>query len=256
MKIGVIGAIHEEIESLLQDLELTNTTLLAGRTYFEGKLYGIDAVLVFARWGKVASATTATTLINLFNIDQIIFTGVAGSAQSHVNIGDVIIASNCIQHDIDASPIFDKHEIPLLNIKAIKTTSELSQQTENAAKQFIDNISEIVGKQVLANFGIENPTVHTGTVATGDHFISSQKRIDEIRHDIPEVLCIDMESAVIAQVCYEHGMPFAIVRTISDKADDTAPTDFSRFTAAVVNHYSCAIVKNLLLALARPVPQS
>ena len=108
MTIGIISAMQEEMQTLLDNLPEPVATTKGMRTYYHGKLFNVEVVLVFSRWGKVASATTATQLINDFAVDEIIFTGVAGAISKKVTIGDVIIGKHLYQHDVDASPLFKK----------------------------------------------------------------------------------------------------------------------------------------------------
>ena len=121
MSIGIISAMKEEIQALHNQLELRSTIEKGRRTYYQGKLFNQEVVLVFSRWGKVASATTATQLINDFEIDEIIFTGVAGGIKSKIRIGDIVIGKELYQHDMDASPLIPKYEIPLLGKRAFQT---------------------------------------------------------------------------------------------------------------------------------------
>ena len=115
MAIGIISAMQEEMQTLLDNLQERVATTKGMRTYYHGKLFNVEIVLVFSRWGKVASATTATQLINDFAVDEIIFTGVAGAISPLMNIGDIVIGKNLYQHDVDASPLFKKFEVPLLH---------------------------------------------------------------------------------------------------------------------------------------------
>ena len=108
MAIGIISAMQEEMQTLLDNLQEPVATTKGMRTYYHGKLFNVEIVLVFSRWGKVASATTATQLINDFEVDEIIFTGVAGAISKDLNIGDIIIGKHLYQHDVDASPLFKK----------------------------------------------------------------------------------------------------------------------------------------------------
>ena len=121
MKIGIISAMQEEIQALHSFLKKETITLKGKREYYDGLLFGQPVVLVFSRWGKVASATTTTQLINDFNVDEIIFTGVAGSVHDDLNIGDIVIGKHLYQHDMDASPLLEKFEIPLLRKKYFET---------------------------------------------------------------------------------------------------------------------------------------
>ncbi|MBM3184086.1 MAG: 5'-methylthioadenosine/S-adenosylhomocysteine nucleosidase, partial [Chlamydiae bacterium] len=137
--IGIMGAMLEEIAHLKEAMSISQIHVKGGREYICGKLFGRDVVLVFSRWGKVASALTATTLISTFNVDQIIFTGVAGGAAFHLNIGDVVIGKELYQHDMDASPLFEKFEIPFLSLKTFKADPDLLQHAEKGVLSFFTN---------------------------------------------------------------------------------------------------------------------
>ena len=113
MTIGIMSAMREEIASLVMDLGTADEALHTGmRTYHRGCLWGIPVVLVFSRWGKVAAASTVTHLIAQFGVDEIIFTGVAGAVDPALNVGDVVIAGQLFQHDMDARPLYSRHELP------------------------------------------------------------------------------------------------------------------------------------------------
>lgn len=243
MKIGIIGAMPEEISLLEMEMDDVKKHHYAKRDYLEGKLYGHDAVLVLSRIGKVAAASTTTTLINSFEVDLIIFTGVAGSGDKNVKVGDIVIADKLVQHDIDASPIFPRYEIPLLGTSHFETDEAHRKILQKAVEKFIANEKE--NNSALANFGITHPQFHIGTIASGDQFIKDHTVLTDIQNNIPNLKCVEMEGAAVAQVCYEHQIPFLIIRTISDNADHSAPVDFNRFIADVASHYSRDVLKYL-----------
>ena len=116
MRIGILGASKEEIEHILEDLKENSCETIGKRDYFSGSLYGKDVVLNISGWGKVASASAATAMILRFGVDAIIFCGVCGGASGELNIGDIIIGSKLVQHDIDARPIFAKYQVPPLGL--------------------------------------------------------------------------------------------------------------------------------------------
>ena len=120
MPIGIMSAMREEIETLIQEIEVSEKVIKGMRSYYKGKLWGKEVVLVFSRWGKVASATTATHLITDFNVDEILFTGVAGAVNDALEIGDVVIGDALYQHDMDASPLLEPFEVPLLGKNTLR----------------------------------------------------------------------------------------------------------------------------------------
>jgi adenosylhomocysteine nucleosidase len=249
MTIGIMGAMPEEIFLISSKIENKEIQSIGNRDYISGELCGKKVVAVFSRWGKVASAQTATTLITKFNVGKIIFTGVAGGADPELEIGDVVISRDLIQHDMDASPIpaFAKFEIPLLGITHFKADPELVRTAEASAKYFLANIADhTIPKEIVDQYSITVPKISLGTIATGDEFIANPAKIAELRSQIPGLQCIEMEGAAVAQVCHEHRIPFVVIRAISDKADSGAIHDFPNFVKHVVSHYSLGIVSEML----------
>lgn len=244
--IGIISAMHEEIDSLMQAMETTDSFTKGKRTYFQGKLFDKDVVLVFSRWGKTASATTATQLINDFEIDEIIFTGVAGSVSEKIDIGDVVIGRNLYHHDMDASPILPRFEIPLLKRSFFETDPDKRVILKEAAGVFVDEFKKHITQKEKEEFLISFPKVHITDIGSGDQFINSEKQIRHIKDLLPTVGCIEMEGASVAQVCYEYQVPFSIIRTISDKANDNAHIDFPLFAKVIASKYALGILKNYL----------
>ncbi len=246
MRIGIIAAMIEEIELLKHDMQLESCDQIASRQYYTGQLYGEDSVLVFSRWGKVASAMTATTLINHYKIDRLIFLGVAGAIQDELNIGDVVIARKLYQHDMDARPLFSKHEIPLTDTVFFVADEQLSSWAEQAAKDFChQGFKTAISNEARQEFSLTAPACYSGIIASGDAFVSNIAQKDAIIADMPEVLAVEMEGAAVAQVCYEHNIPFSVIRIISDRADHSAPVDFPKFVAQVAKYYSRDILKVL-----------
>jgi len=244
MSIGIISAMKEEIQALHNQLELRSTIEKGRRTYYHGKLFDQEVVLVFSRWGKVASATTATQLINDFEIDEIIFTGVAGGIKSKVRIGDIVIGKRLYQHDMDASPLIPKYEIPLLGKRAFQTDMIRTENLHLAAKNFIAQIDVFLSREVLKVFQIDQPQIHLGDIASGDQFISDKMDRAQIKKGLPEVLCVEMEGAAVAQVCFEYKVPFTIIRTISDNSNDNSHIDFPKFAKEIASEYALGILKN------------
>ncbi len=244
MRIGIMSAMTEEIQSLIDSVESPEITTLGNREYYQGDLWGHDTVLVFSRWGKVASASTVATLILKYNVDLILFTGVAGAIDQSLNIGDVVVGDDFYQHDMDGRPLIKQFEIPLTGNSFFTSCQETSLKLKKAAESFLssDEISEAIKKQ----FDISSPKVVIGNIASGDKFISSIDDSNFIKECLPKVMCVEMEGAAVAQVCSEYNIPFGIVRTISDAADHTADLDFLEFAKEVANKYSIGIIKSFL----------
>ncbi|PHS52576.1 MAG: 5'-methylthioadenosine/S-adenosylhomocysteine nucleosidase [Lutibacter sp.] len=240
--IGIISAMKEEIQVLINQLQNVSLVVKGMRTYYTGTLFNKKVVLVFSRWGKVASAATTTQLINDYSIDEIIFTGVAGAISDNLAIGDVVIGKNLYQHDMDASPLFEKFEIPILKKKFIETKE--STKLIEATKLFLDSYSTYINPISAQNFNITSPKVSYGDIASGDQFISSTQKIKQLNKDLPTAICAEMEGAAVAQICYEYQIPFSIIRIISDNANDNATIDFPKFAGTIASNYAFGILKN------------
>jgi len=244
-----MGAMPEEIETLIPELGDVSVSAVKGmRTYHCGSLWGQPVVAVFSRCGKVAAAATAVHLITDFGVDRIVFTGVAGAADRSLRVGDVVVAKCLYQHDMDARPLFQRHEIPLLNTAKFETSPKSRTQAVHAAKAFLaHDLSQTIAEATLSTFGITEPKVVEADVASGDKFFARQHDLDELLTRLP-VSCVEMEGAAVAQVCFEYGIDYTIIRTISDSADDSAHVDFLQFMNLIGSAYSHGIVKRLLTA--------
>ena len=242
IKIGIMGAMNEEIDSLTAALEGATITRSGSREYLSGKLWGHEVVLAFSRWGKVAAATTATSLIVKHEVSAILFTGVAGGIDPELRVGDVVVGSRFYQHDMDARPLFERHEIPLLGNRALLADEILQAKLLAASHRFLARVEEHIPPATLRSFGIDQPRAAAGEIASGDRFFASKGDSIELRERLPLVRCVEMEGAAVAQVCHEHEVPFAVLRTISDAADDAAPVDFMRFLRTVAGTYARGIL--------------
>ena len=240
--IGIISAMQEEMQALLNKLENVSTTKKGMRTYYSGTLFSKKVVLVFSRWGKVASAVTTTQLINDYDLSEIIFTGVAGGISENLKIGDVVIGSKMFQHDLDARPFYNQFEIPILKLPYIKT--QKSNKLIKATEKFLINYYNFINTTEANAFNINKPKLVLGDIASGDQFISSLEKIRMLNSSLPSACCVEMEGAAIAQVCYEYQLPFSIIRIISDNANDNANIDFVRFSDAIASNYALGILKN------------
>src|SRR5437660_24122 len=182
MKLGIIGAMPQEIDLIVEHLEKNRVTEIAGRAYHEGRFAGVDCVVVFSRWGKVAAASTATTLVDRFAVDTIIFTGVAGAVSPALNVGDVVVADRLMQHDFDVSPsgLFAKYEIPLLGMSYFPVNDRLVELAKRAAEEFLTSDhprSAFGGSSPPSKGGEKNilggkKNVFVGTIGSGDQFIA------------------------------------------------------------------------------------
>lgn len=246
MRIGIMSAMIEENLLLSKQLSFMQISQSAGRTYFKGHYLGHELVIAFSRWGKIASSITATHLINEYKIDKMIFTGVAGAAINQIKAGDIVVAKRLIQHDMDARPLYKKHEIPLLNKTFFDVDEDLRIKSLKASLDFLKVFKNYVKDEEISAFNLQTPIIHSGLIASGDKFFSSKKDLQTLNEDISDALCVEMEGASVAQVCYEHEVPFCVIRTISDSGDENAHHDFPRFVKTVASPYSLGIINNLL----------
>ncbi len=243
--IGIMGAMPEEVNNLLDQLKDVKSTTIGMRTYYEGVLFAKPAVIVFSRWGKVAAATTVSTLLLKFKVTELIFTGVAGAINHTLKVGDVVISDKLFQHDMDARPLMAQYEIPLLNKLFFETEQEKQEEAKAAAERFLKNIKKTISSEVLEEFRIKSPRVIIGNIASGDRFIASNTDKNIIEEGLPNIACVEMEGAAVAQVCYEFGIPFTIIRTISDAADTHSDMYFTKFIASIASNYSEGIIREL-----------
>jgi len=245
-RIAILSAVHEELAEILQLMPDEQQIRLGGRTYWQGHLQGHEVVAVLSGIGKVAAATTTALLIERFAPDQVIFTGVAGGLLPGVEVGDIVVGSALVQHDLDASPLFPRFEVPGTGRSRFQPDLALSQVLHTAAKDAATWLPKLLSPEVLRAMGLHSPSVHQGEIATGDRFVASAADSAALRAALPEALAVDMESAAVAQVCHDCGLPFAVVRTISDRADNQAHVDFQLFLREVARHYSARIVRKAL----------
>ncbi|QGW80479.1 5'-methylthioadenosine/adenosylhomocysteine nucleosidase [Variovorax paradoxus] len=247
--VAIVAAMHEELSALLAQMPDEQRVRVAGRDFWVGHLHGQPVVAVLSRIGKVAAAVTATVLLERFGVRAIVFTGVAGGLAPGVNVGDVVVASELLQHDLDASPIFPKYEVPLMGMARFPADAAIADALSVVATQVLRDPVALVGQQALDKFGIKAPKVHRGLLVSGDRFVSTSAESEALRRDLPDALAVEMEGAAMAQVCHDYNVPFAAMRTISDRADDEAHGDFARFVVEVASRYGLALVGAWLATL-------
>jgi len=241
-RIAIVSAMHEELRALLSLLDTDEEVLIAGRRFHVGTVHGQPVVLVLSGIGKVAAAATATLLVQAFDAARVVFTGTAGGLGEGIRVGDVVIADRLLQHDLDASPLFPRFEVPLTGRSHFDTDASLTALLRDAARHCLSHAAERIGAVHLAAFGITAPRLHEGLVISGDRFVATAGESDALRALLPEALAVEMEGAALAQVCSDFGRPFAVLRTVSDRADDAAHVDFPRFIAEVASLYTREIV--------------
>ena len=245
--LAVLSALAEEQQGLLGQLLYSQKVHYAGRDFWSGTLHGQPVVLALSRIGKVAAAITATALIERFGSDRLVFTGVAGGVGHGVEVGDVVVGSGFIQYDMDASPLFPRYQIPLTGQTVFHGDAKLTAQLLRACQSAWDEDAPSGHRA-----GIHHK-VHYGLIATGDRFVSGAREVEHLVHALQSVghtpLAVEMEGAAVAQVCHDHGVAFAAVRTISDRADDTAHVDFAQFVNEVASAYAMKVISRLIQTL-------
>lgn len=245
--LALVSAMSEEIASVIEALSDVTVQEFGRRQFHTGRFQGVEVVAVFSRYGKVAAAATVTQLLASFPVDRLIFGGVAGGVQPGLAIGDIVVATDLIQHDMDASPLFPRYEVPLLGKARFATDPTLRAGLVAAAKLFAEHDLEThVAHAERTFFKMTVPRVVEGMVASGDRFFASSASVRDLRERLPGVCCVEMEGAAVAQVCDEYGIPFAVVRTISDSADESSVSDFPRFAREIARHYSKGVLVRYL----------
>lgn len=241
-RLAILSALAEEQQGLIGLLRQPLRVSHAGRDFWQGDLHGQPVVLGLSKIGKVAAATTAAVVIERFGAGAIVFTGVAGGLGAGVAVGDVVVATDFVQHDMDASPLFSRYEVPLYGKTRFTADAALTALLFKAAEAALANGRE---SQIFAG-----AQVHQGLVASGDRFVSSAQEADGLRIALAgaghAVLAVEMEGAAVAQVCHDYGVAFAAVRTVSDRADDSAHLDFSRFVNQVASRYALEIIQGFV----------
>lgn len=245
-RLAIVSAMRQELDAVLRLMPDEQMQRVAGRDFWLGHLQSHEVVVVLSRIGKVAAATTATALIEHFKVDRIVFTGVAGGLGPEVAVGDMVVAQSFLQHDLDATPIFPRYEVPLYGLSRFPTDPTLSERLLHAAAMVTGDAATSPSSHPGAEFGLRLPQVHQGLVLSGDRFVATSGEALALQKALPEALAVEMEGAAFAQVCHDYGVPFAALRVISDRADDAAHIDFLRFIDQVASRYSAAIVSRLL----------
>ncbi len=224
----------EELAALLEAVEAPAgrqtpvAEQVVGRTLVHGRLAGHEVVLARSGIGKVAAASTATLLVE--RAEAMLMVGTAGGIGEAVHPGDVVIAAELLQHDLDASPLFPRWQVPETGRSRFATDHRLTAALQEAADDL-------------------GAGVHTGLVVSGDVFVGSAAAVRQLRADLPDALAVEMEGAALAQVCAQAGVAFAVGRTISDRADEDAHLDFATFLAGVAAPYAHDLVIGALQRL-------
>ena len=217
--IGIIGAMDEEVAMLKEKLTEVQVETKAAMDFYKGKLEGKDVVVVRSGIGKVNAGICSQILVDLYQVDGIVNTGIAGSLRNEINIGDLVLSTVAVQHDVDAGGFgYPVGEIPQLGVKEFPADERLLTLAEEACREANPDISTFKGR-----------------VASGDQFIDSKEKKKWIC-DTFDAYCAEMEGAAVAQAAYLNKIPYLIVRAISDKADQEAAGSYEEFEKAAIKH--------------------
>ena len=217
--VGIIGAMDKEIDALIHEMKDRQEKTMAGMTFHRGTLWDTEAVVVKSGVGKVNMAICTQLLIDLYEVDMLINTGIAGGLHKDVDVGDIVISSDAVQHDVDVTTRgFKPGEIPFMKTWIFKADPELAAMAAKACQ-------------------VVNPEIgcHIGRVLTGDQFISDDRWREELIRKF-QGYCVEMEGAAMAQVACLNKVPFVIIRAISDKADEEAKVRIEAFEDQAIVH--------------------
>ena len=232
-KIGIIGAMDNEVRTLIQMMDIEKTVEKASLKFYIGKLEGKDIVLVQCGIGKVNAALCAQILISEFGVDAVVNTGVAGAIHSSLDVNDIVISTEAIQYDVDATAFgYKKGQIP---------------QMENSVFKADEKLMETAYQSSLEQAKGEDFKIVKGRVVTGDIFISSKELKDELDNDF-NAYCGEMEGGAIAHACTVNNVPFVIIRAMSDKADGSADVTYEEFVDKAAEN-SKDLLLRMLIAL-------
>ena len=247
MKIGIIAAVPEEIKTIHDDMHFHTMIEHAERQFYFSNYNNIELVLVYSRVGKVAASITASALIEKFQVDKIIFTGLAGAVSKDLNRGDIVLCDKTYQHDLDARPLCEQQfEVPLTGRRLFKLDANELELAKTAINNFFTHIDRYVDLFELKRLNIENPKLHIGIIATGDQFIEDIDSQKNLKVTGMEAMAVEMEGAAVAQVCAEYHIPYILIRTISDKANESAHVSLQDFSVKVASHYASGVIQEIL----------
>lgn len=225
MKIAIIGAMQQEVAILKDALEQHQEVTKGGCTYYSGQLHGAEVILLQSGIGKVSAAVGTALLLSEYQPDVVINTGSAGGFDSSLTMGDVVISSEVRHHDADVTAF----------------GYEIGQMAGQPAAFIADEKLMSIAEQALQALG--NQHAVRGLICTGDAFVCSEEKQNFIRQHFPTTVAVEMEAAAIAQTCHQFGVPFVVVRAISDVADKASPLSFDEFLPLAAQSSSAMVLK-------------
>ena len=229
-KIGIIGAMDNEVRTLIEMMDIEKTIDKVSLKFYVGKLEQKEVVLVQCGIGKVNAALCAQILISEFNVDAVVNTGVAGAIHPSLDVNDIVISTEAIQYDVDATAFgYKKGQIPQMDNSVFKADARLIEAA------YESSLEQAKG---------ENFKIVKGRVATGDIFISSQELKNELQNDF-KAYCGEMEGGAIAHACTLNNIPFVIIRAMSDKADGSADVTYDEFVDKAAENSKDIVLKML-----------
>lgn len=230
MVLGIIGAMDEELDILLKDMDLKEKKVFANMTFNKGTLWGKDVVAVVCGIGKVNAAICTQILLSEYKVDKIINVGVAGGIGKDIYPGDIVIADNLVEHDMDTTAFGDPHgQIPRMDTFDFKCDKSLVE----LANKVCSNLKDL--------------NTFIGRIVSGDVFVADIEKIKWLEKEFNALAC-EMEGASIAHTCYLNNTPFVVIRSISDNANNGAHMDFEKFTPIAVRN-STAILKKMIMEM-------
>lgn len=217
--LGIIGAMSQEVANLKSAMSDVKVEKAAGMEFYRGTIGGKDVVVVRSGIGKVNAAVCSQILADRYQVDAIVNTGIAGSLRNEINIGDIVLSKDTLQHDMDATGFgYSVGTIPQMGNSVFQGDSVMIETAKECCAQVVSEIG-----------------VHVGRVLSGDQFISSKARKAWLAETF-DGYCTEMEGAAVAQTAWLNNIPFLIIRAISDKADDSAEMDYEEFEARAIEH--------------------
>lgn len=217
--LGIIGAMDEEVDKIKEYMTAVTVTGKASMKFYHGRLGEKEIVVVRSGIGKVNAGICAQILVDMYQVDAIVNTGIAGSLKAEINIGDIVVSTDAVQHDMDAVAFgYELGQIPRMEVWSFAAEEKLVCLAEECCQRVNPDIK-----------------VFKGRVISGDQFVSSKEKKNWLVEHFSGY-CTEMEGAAIAQAAYLNGVPFVILRAISDKADDSAHMDYPAFEAKAITH--------------------
>lgn len=226
--LGIIGAMDEEVSKLKEVMENVEICYKASMDFYKGTMGGKDVVVVRSGIGKVNAGICTQILVDLYGADAVINTGIAGSLNAAIDIGDIVLSTDALQHDVDATGFgYDLGVIPRMKTSVFKADERLRKLAKEACERVNQDVK-----------------IFEGRVVSGDQFVSDKTKKEYISDNF-NGFCTEMEGAAIAQAAYLNNIPFLIIRAISDKADDSATVDYPTFEAKAIEN-SVSLVKEMI----------